>query len=130
MNPSAAVTRTWPEPHTAAASSGLRPNPQLQAEMENFAGIGRVQGVRGLEATVQVESGPTWLLRALFRPGFRSGVLAVTGFQETLTCQFRPAQRWSCFRKHVNMIAAFTGQSSVGKSANQRFNADSWIVSE
>ncbi|MDO8544816.1 MAG: TolC family protein, partial [Opitutaceae bacterium] len=33
--------------------AGLRPNPQLEAAVENFAGTGRVQGVRGLEATVQ-----------------------------------------------------------------------------
>lgn len=33
--------------------AGLRPNPELQAQLENFAGTGGVQGVRGLEATVQ-----------------------------------------------------------------------------
>lgn len=33
--------------------AGLRPNPTLDVAVENFAGTGRVQGVRGLETTVQ-----------------------------------------------------------------------------
>lgn len=33
--------------------AGLRPNPQLEASLENFGGTGRVQGVRSLETTVQ-----------------------------------------------------------------------------
>lgn len=33
--------------------AGLRPNPTLGLALENFAGTGRVQGVRGLETTVQ-----------------------------------------------------------------------------
>ncbi len=33
--------------------AGLRPNPTLDLSLENFAGTGRVQGVRGLETTVQ-----------------------------------------------------------------------------
>lgn len=33
--------------------AGLRPNPTLDLSLENFAGTGRAQGVRGLEATVQ-----------------------------------------------------------------------------
>jgi len=33
--------------------AGLRPNPTLGLSLENFAGTGRVQGVRGLETTVQ-----------------------------------------------------------------------------
>jgi cobalt-zinc-cadmium efflux system outer membrane protein len=33
--------------------AGLRPNPTLDVGLENFAGTGRVQGVRSLETTVQ-----------------------------------------------------------------------------
>lgn len=33
--------------------AGARPNPQLEMGFENFAGTGRVQGVRSLETTVQ-----------------------------------------------------------------------------
>lgn len=33
--------------------AGLRPNPTLDVSLENFAGTGSVEGVRGLEATVQ-----------------------------------------------------------------------------
>lgn len=33
--------------------AGLRPNPTLDVSLENFAGTGNVQGVRGLETTVQ-----------------------------------------------------------------------------
>lgn len=33
--------------------AGLHPNPTLGLSLENFAGTGRVQGVRGLETTVQ-----------------------------------------------------------------------------
>lgn len=33
--------------------AGVRPNPTLDVSLENFAGTGNVQGVRGLEATVQ-----------------------------------------------------------------------------
>jgi cobalt-zinc-cadmium efflux system outer membrane protein len=33
--------------------AGLRPNPTLEASLENVLGTGRVQGLRGVEATVQ-----------------------------------------------------------------------------
>lgn len=33
--------------------AGLRPNPQLDVSLEDFAGTGRVQGVRSLQTTVQ-----------------------------------------------------------------------------
>src|SRR5687768_6987720 len=35
------------------AQAGVRPNPTLDIEVENFVGTGALQGVRGLETTVQ-----------------------------------------------------------------------------
>src|SRR6185369_1061808 len=50
-------------------------------------------------------------------------------FHKMLTCQFRPSQRCSRFQKQAKVIAEPPGQSAVGKSANQRFNPLSCVVS-
>lgn len=53
-NPSlAAYSYTQRAAEGLVEQAGLRPNPTLEFTAENFMGTGRVQGVRGLEATVQ-----------------------------------------------------------------------------
>ncbi len=52
--------------------AGLRPNPTLDVGLENFAGTGAVQGVRGLEATVQAS-------QTLERGGKRAKRVALAG---------------------------------------------------
>ncbi len=52
--------------------AGLRPNPTLDVGLENFAGTGRVQGVRSLETTVQAS-------QAFERGGKREKRVALAG---------------------------------------------------
>ena len=52
--------------------AGLRPNPTLDVEMENFAGSGRVRGVDSLETTVQAS-------QTLERGGKRGKRVALAG---------------------------------------------------
>jgi outer membrane protein, heavy metal efflux system len=52
--------------------AGLRPNPTLDVSLENFAGTGGVQGVRGLESTVQAS-------QTIERGGKRAKRVALAG---------------------------------------------------
>lgn len=52
--------------------AGLRPNPTVDLSLENFAGTGSLQGVRGLEATVQAS-------QTLERGGKRDKRVALAG---------------------------------------------------
>lgn len=62
--------------------AGLRPNPSLDVALENFAGTGAVQGVRGLEATVQAS-------QTLERGGKRDKRVALAGRErETAAREF------------------------------------------
>jgi cobalt-zinc-cadmium efflux system outer membrane protein len=63
--------------------ANLRPNPTLDVSLENFAGTGAVQGVRGIETTVQAS-------QTLERGGKREKRVALAGRErETAAKEFR-----------------------------------------
>lgn len=66
--------------------AGLRPNPTLEMHAENFAGTGALQGVRGLEATVQAS-------QAFERGGKREKRIEVASRERDSTIRDRGVRR-------------------------------------
>ncbi len=88
--------------------AGLRPNPALDVSLENFVGTGAVQGVRGLEATVQAS-------QILERGGKRDKRVALAGREREAAAKEYAARRTEILASTATAyVQALAAQQRLG----------------